>query len=33
MQQAVEARGPVLIDAVTDIGVLAPKGVATPAEH
>jgi acetolactate synthase I/II/III large subunit len=33
MQQAVEARGPVLIDAVTDIGVLAPKGVATAAEH
>ena len=32
MQQAVEARGPVLIDAVTDMSVLAPKGVATPAE-
>ena len=33
MQQAVEARGPVLIDAVSDMSVLAPKGVATPAEN
>ena len=33
MQQAVETRGPVLIDAVSDISVLAPKGVATPAER
>jgi acetolactate synthase-1/2/3 large subunit len=31
MQQAVETRGPVLIDAVSDMSVLAPKGVATPA--
>jgi acetolactate synthase-1/2/3 large subunit len=31
MQQAVEAAGPVLIDVVTDMSVLAPKGVATPA--
>jgi acetolactate synthase I/II/III large subunit len=31
MQQAVEAEGPVLVDVVTDMSVLAPKGVATPA--
>jgi acetolactate synthase I/II/III large subunit len=31
MAEAVDAAGPVLIDAVTDMSVLAPKGVATPA--
>ena len=32
MAEAVEATGPVLIDVVTDMNVLAPKGVATRAE-
>jgi acetolactate synthase I/II/III large subunit len=31
MAEAVEHGGPVLVDAVTDMEVLAPKGVATPA--
>ncbi|HYJ70012.1 MAG TPA: thiamine pyrophosphate-binding protein [Nocardioidaceae bacterium] len=31
MEQALEASGPVLIDVVTDMEVIAPKGVAEPA--
>lgn len=31
LHAAVDTRGPVLVDVVTDMEVLAPKGVATPA--
>ena len=32
MQRAAEAQGPVLIDVVTDIDAVAPKGSAQPAQ-